>query len=499
MTHFKILKTTVCIAAMFTGTAAVADVTAAQVWDDWKEQMAVYGQDGVSFGSETVSGGTITVNDIGITISDKETDVVATMGSIVFEEQGDGTVLISMSENYPITVDSSDGASIKMSISHSGLSVIASGTPDALNYDVTADRYAFQVDEISENGNVMQGDMRFVGNGIDASYATSKTDTRNIAYDVSMASMDIFFDVTDPETSATVLVSGKIDNLAGNANMALPLDANFENPEEMFAAGFTMNGGYSFGSSNYLFDFKDGGDAASGTVGTGTGSVVVNFDKSNVDYNVSVGDLNVALETPDLPFPVNVSMAEYGVRFQMPLAKTDAPEAFAFGLNLSDVAVNEEIWMLGDPTGALSHEPATVKLDLTGTAKMFFDMMDPAQAEAMAMAGAPGELHSLQLNDLKLAIAGAMVTGSGAFTFDNTDMQTVPGFPRPEGDVTVNIDGANQLIDSLVGMGLLPEDQAMMGRMMMGMFARTTGEDQLSSTIEFNEQGHILANGQRIK
>ena len=51
----------------------------------------------------------------------------------------------------------------------------------------------------------------------------------------------------------------------------------------------------------------------------------------------------------------------------------------------------------------------------------------------------------------------------------------------------------------LIAMGVLPEDQAMMGRMMMGMFARTVGEDQLSTTIEVNSEGHVLANGQRIQ
>jgi len=38
-----------------------------------------------------------------------------------------------------------------------------------------------------------------------------------------------------------------------------------------------------------------------------------------------------------------------------------------------------------------------------------------------------------------------------------------------------------------------------MGRMMMGMFARSTGDDQLQSVIEVNEQGHVLANGQRLQ
>jgi len=115
------------------------------------------------------------------------------------------------------------------------------------------------------------------------------------------------------------------------------------------------------------------------------------------------------------------------------------------------------------------------------------------------MGGVPGELHALTLNDLQLKIAGAMLTGTGGFTFDNNAPSMIPGMPQPLGEVTLNLTGANKLIDSLVAMGLLPEDQAMMGRMMMGMFARTVGDDELTSTLEVNEQGHILANGQRIQ
>ena len=49
-------------------------------------------------------------------------------------------------------------------------------------------------------------------------------------------------------------------------------------------------------------------------------------------------------------------------------------------------------------------------------------------------------------------------------------------------------------------MGLLPEDQAMGARMMMGMFAVTgQGEDTLTSKIEVTGDGQVKANGQRLR
>ena len=55
-------------------------------------------------------------------------------------------------------------------------------------------------------------------------------------------------------------------------------------------------------------------------------------------------------------------------------------------------------------------------------------------------------------------------------------------------------------LDKLIEMGLVSDQDAMGARMMMSMFAVPGSEpDTLSSTIEVNEQGHVLANGQRIK
>ncbi|MCP4621051.1 MAG: DUF2125 domain-containing protein, partial [Bradyrhizobium sp.] len=111
----------------------------------------------------------------------------------------------------------------------------------------------------------------------------------------------------------------------------------------------------------------------------------------------------------------------------------------------------------------------------------------------------PGELRGLTLNELLLSVAGAELTGSGDFTFDNTDLESFDGMPAPEGEANLKLVGANNLIDKLVGMGLLSDDDAMGARMMMGMFAVSAGDDVVTSKIEVNDEGHVLANGQRLK
>jgi len=150
--------------------------------------------------------------------------------------------------------------------------------------------------------------------------------------------------------------------------------------------------------------------------------------------------------------------------------------------------------------GILPRDPATVAIDLAGKVTPSVDLLDPEQIEALDGQTPPGELNALTLNNLTIEAAGAQITGEGDFTFDNTDLQSFDGMPRPEGALSLKLSGANGLIDNLIQMGLVSDQDAMGARMMMSMFAVPGSEpDTLNSTIEVNEQGHVLANGQRIK
>ena len=75
-----------------------------------------------------------------------------------------------------------------------------------------------------------------------------------------------------------------------------------------------------------------------------------------------------------------------------------------------------------------------------------------------------------------------------------------PAAPALVGALDLSLVGGVALLDKLVAMGLVPQDQAMGARMMMGLFTVPgEGEDSLTSRIEFTEEGGILANGQQIK
>ncbi len=504
MTQLQTIKTGVCLAALFSGQAALADVTAAEVWESWKSNLDIYGEDGVTIGSEDIGGGTVTITDLSMAMDDGDTAVAGTIGNITFTENGDGTVAITMSDTLPITVTSSDGSSVDMSVTSTDLAITASGDPDAVSYEVSAEKYSFVVDNITEAGQTTDVEIVMTANDVAGEYLITAGDVRNFKYALTMASVDVLIDGKDPSTDSVVLVSGKINGLYVDADMDLPEGLSFEDPENMDLTNFAINAKYGLSDGAYIFDVTDGADNFAGSASTGSADVDISFDSQAVSYNVLTKDIAVDTVVPDVPIPgmelpLALSLGEYGINVAFPLAKTEEPTDFALGLNLTDLTINDDIWAMGDPAGALPRDPITMQIDLTGTAKLFFDLLDPEQADAIAMADVPGELHSLSLNNLLVTAVGATLDGTGAFTFDNTDLTTIPDIPRPEGEVTLNLAGANKLIDTLIQMGLVPEDQAMGARMMMGMFARNVGDDQLTTTVEVNAEGHVIANGQRIR
>jgi len=57
----------------------------------------------------------------------------------------------------------------------------------------------------------------------------------------------------------------------------------------------------------------------------------------------------------------------------------------------------------------------------------------------------------------------------------------------------------NGLLDNLQAMGLIPEDQMMGARMMLGMFSTVVGDDELTTKIEVKNGGSVFINSQQIR
>jgi hypothetical protein len=229
----------------------------------------------------------------------------------------------------------------------------------------------------------------------------------------------------------------------------------------------------------------------------GPGELQVAISKEGIEYLGGATDLAVNLVGGEIPFPVSFNMDEIGYEFVMPLAASEEAQDFALGLTLGGLVVPDMLWNIFDPSAILPRDPATLSFALDGKTRLFKDLMDPSLEDSEEF---PGELTALTLSDLVVEIGGAELTGTGDFTFDNSDLESFDGMPRPEGAADFRLLGGNALLDKVIEMGFVSQEEAMGARMMMGIFA-TPGpsEDELNSRIEVNDQGHVLANGQRLR
>ena len=505
MTLFSHRYTTTVIATILLGTSASADVTAQQVWDSWKENTAIYGE-GFTVGSEVMSGDTLTISDIAIEVSDEEATVQADLGTMTLTENGDGTVTVVMADSYPMVVELTpeygEPATLNMTISQNGMSLVVSGAPDAMVYDIAADSYALSVDSI-EGGDSDEFDLQeavITFSDIAGQYSLRTENLQYLDYQLTFGAVNLNVLLTETGGSGVVQGNADIADLQTYAKIAMPLDYETIDPDAVFKEGFAIEGGYAFGAVGYSFDVNADGEEASGNMSVDRGQLAVAFDMDGLSYiGESIG-IAISLFIPsEIPFPLDATLGAYGFDMQVPLSQGAGERDARIAFNLTDLALSDTIWNLLDPAAVLPRDPATVALGLDAKVTPFFDMLDPEQQQAMMMADIPGELNSLTLSTLNVSLAGAQVSGGGSFTFDNSDLETFDGLPRPEGAMTFAINGVNGLIDKLVQMDLIPTEEAMMPRMMMGMFATPVGDDMMTSTIEVNSEGHVLANGQRLR
>ncbi|MGL5011192.1 MAG: hypothetical protein ACRC6I_15040 [Paracoccaceae bacterium] len=221
------------------------------------------------------------------------------------------------------------------------------------------------------------------------------------------------------------------------------------------------------------------------------------FTDNDFQYNYTSGAGNISVANPTMPFPINIGFGEMGFDMKFPLKTSAEPVPFTFLMKLVDFTLPPEVWGMADPTGQLPQDPATLIIDTAGSIRLMADFTaTPAAGEVPP----PPELHSLSIRDLQLKMLGTALAGSGDLTFDLTDTTTFGGVPAPTGTLDFKLDGGNGLLDKLAAMGMIPEDQLMGTRMMMGMFATmaTDGSDSMTSKVEFRDKG-LFVNGQQLQ
>lgn len=497
------LSCSTALALVLFAPPALADMTPENVWAGWQSLSARSGQE-LAFASATRNGDTLVVTKLVTSHSDPVGgDFTATIDAVNFKDNGDGTVSVTMSDRYPVTIDIPDAGdgptSMKLTVLQPGFTITAGGTPEAASYDIKAPTISVKLDEMTSGAAPLETTASVVLTGLAGKYLLSpKGDVTEFDSSFTLEGVALNIDGKDAVGGSQGTVIMSMADVAAGAKGNLLAPEIMENMAVALNAGFTAASNFSFGAMAIDFNMTDASGPAKFVGGIAGGNLTLAVDKEKVTYGTALKAGSFTASGAEIPFPeVAVGFSETAFNILMPVSKSETPQEFAFLTKLVDYTISEDVWGMLDPAATLSRDPATLIFDVKGTGFWKADIMDPAfQGEGAEL---PGELTSLDLTQVLVKVAGAEVGGTGALTFDNTDLVTFPGVPAPTGSINVNIKGVNALIDNLIAMGMLPEDQAMGARMMMGMFARPgAAPDELTSLIEFKDGG-LFANGQQLQ
>ena len=499
----------VALATVLGAGAADADVTAEQVWADWKTYMAASGY--TLSGTETQNGDALEVTEIVMVteVPDEDVSIQITMSEVTLTSNGDGTVSIGFPATVPmgVKIDSeNDPVDIQITYSTTDWSGVVSGDPDAMSYAYSASEIGMTVDQVTFDqvtfpmSHIGAAEVTF------ADFTGSSQSTVGALYEtiqtISSGPIKYILDVTDPEGSdGTFVMKGGAAGMNSSAKAAFPADGDINDMAAMLDQGFAVDASLNITGGSLDLDFDDEGEVYQIDTSSDSNELGITMNADGLAYSLASTAQKIFLAGTEFPLPIEISAQENAFNLQIPLTARDEVQPMALSVTLGDFVMSDLIWGLVDPTGQLPRDPATVSVALAGTAKLLVDLLAPAAMEQLDSGNVqPGELHSLDVTGLTVRAAGAELLGDGAFTFDNSDLTTFDGMPAPSGKLNLSLSGGNGLLDKLVGMGLIPDQEASGVRMMMGLFAVPgSAPDTLNSTIEVKGNGQIFANGQRIQ
>lgn len=495
-------RSLITLAALLVASPAVADLTADEVWVTWKNQTTGGGAQSLVIGAEESSAGAVTIRDLALTLQEDEITAETVIPALSFIEQADGTVLVTLPERITFDISSSgDDFAFSIAFDQQDQRIIASGDPDAMSYRITAARQELSLISLLVEDEDVPGEVRVTMNAVDIIQAISGEDLLDVTYGGAIDSLDLLVDFPslDRDGSGAIAAGARIDMISFDASGSVPQDMTPQSTAALFGAGFAFSGGYEIAGMEFVADIQADGEGFAVSGSHGPASLSQDMGATRLTYDTSFTDLDLRFQGAQFPLPVMVTLAESGLGFEMPVAATKTFEDLRLSLDLVGLAVDDALWDLFDAGQRLPRDPLTFQLALSGKARALIDLFDPEEQADLPPGTPPLEVSELSLDRLNIDALGLQVTGAGSFALDNNDLESFAPLPRPEGRLEVQINGLNQLLDTVVAMGLIPEAELMAPRMMMGMFARSTGPDQMETTLEVLPNGQVTVNGNRVR
>ncbi len=489
----------------------MADVTAPDVWNGFT---AFYQSMGLKIdATQTQEGNTTTIRDLKIS-GDFPFDmgsISVTTNGLDLVENGDGTVAIKVPDHMPLAaalaLPNDLFVTANVGYQFTNYAAVASGDPDDITVTYAIEKMVMRLGDIAlPDAMASEIEMTMAMENFAGTTTYKIGDMLLVSQHAKGGEMavDGSFAMEDPIQGAMKSTfSMLVEGMKTDSNLALPVSGiDLLNLSAHLRDGMSLQVTSKVGSSATRNRVTSMGetvmDQKTFAQGTDT-SLSLASDGLKIDSAYTNYAIDYILQ--ELPFPIRLNFAKAGGSAELPLLKSDAEQDVSYALTFESITMGDELWAMFDPTGELPRDPATLTMDLSGKGRLFMDLLDfEAIQNAFDDGNVFAEPTSITINALDFTAIGAKMAASGMFTFDNDDLETFNGIPAPTGTATMHFAGVNAVIDSLIDIGLLDSGDALGARMGLGMFT-VIGErkDTLVSEIEITPDGHISANGKRLK
>ncbi|WP_368185953.1 hypothetical protein [Aestuariibius sp. HNIBRBA575] len=509
------LFSSAAILPLIIATPALADVTADDLWSYYQDS---YAQFGVNLTvNQARDGNVVTWSDISaeIVLPMDFGEITLRTGPFTLTENSDGSLNIDVpgagAINFFGIFGPDDDVTVTGQIltTSSGLVTVVTGAPDDMTLTSTYDEITFEIADLDLTSDVE--DLPFVfelsGNQRNGNSVTRivNADLTNIEMTYKLEEMNYTFHMSGPD-GLDQTQTGQTRDTQSRSLISIPdMPLDYMNIASAIRAGLAIQMDATSASSTTLVSGRDvSGMVMNQDQRMGATQQSLSFGADGLSFDGAFADITAKIGMPEfMPMDIDLAIPQGSYAFDIPIQADIAAQDFRYMVSITDITVNEDIWRLVDPSELIARDPIDFTIDLGADVILKQDLLDFNGVMALAnQADDPlafFDIETVKLDALNLSAAGAALVANGAFTLDMTDMVTMGGFPRPEGRAEAEITGYNQLVDTLIEMGVLAAEDAMAARMGLAMFTQATGDDAVATELEVNAEGHVIVNGQRIR
>lgn len=428
---------------------ALAEVTPAEVWQNWVDYYKANGYT-VTEGAREEAGETLSLKDVAVSFAapDDQGAVSVTVPEVTLTGTGDGKVRTTFAETSPFKIEFKDaeGDLITMngSVVMKDAEIVSSGSAADMTHDTTASELSGALTTIVVPD---EGEKPFP---LTVALTNVKSmqhmvDGDLIKVDANLSADKMTFDGTFEDNSGDmpgkIAFTGSIDAIKGSGQAAIPKGGDIaDDINAGLKAGLAMGGTMSAGAGQFNFDYAGKDEAGTDQTAKGSGKfdgfdLTADMSANGLSYQGGSDASSFEMTASDLPFPFSYSVANTTFDLQMPVMKSDTPAPFKFAYSLGGLTIADGVWDLFDGAKVLPRDPASLDIDVTGLAKVTMDLFDPANMKAMEDAADAAEADAAGTDAAGTDAAGTDAAGTDtAQTPDAT--ATAPEPAAPPADAT---------------------------------------------------------------